>query len=139
MNFNVKVHIRFDSPPFILGSIHVEDWYRFLELFRFQSFGSDVVLIDKFPVALQSRKPSLTISIPHSFSLEIFIGKYIELFSTQATKHEAIDKMLGDTDVEAVLHFKNLYCFPVPGWWTGGPATPWFLLGIRLEGEHVSR
>jgi hypothetical protein len=79
-----------------------------------------------------------TISIPCSVSLESFIGKYIELFSTRATKHEAIDKMLGDTDVEAVLRFKNPYHFPDLGWWTGGPATPWFLTGIRLEGVHVS-
>jgi hypothetical protein len=53
------------------------------------------------------------ISTPRS--LESFIGKYIELFSTRATKHEAIDKMLGDTDVEAVLRFKNPHRLSVPG------------------------
>jgi hypothetical protein len=95
--------------------------------------GHSKVLIN-FPVAPQSRKPSSTISTPRS--LESF--KYIELFSTRATKHEAIDKMLGDTDVEAVLRFKNPHRLSVPGWWIGGPVTLWFLSGIGLEGECVS-
>src|ERR1700679_2302655 len=60
-----------------------------------------------FPPAPLSRNPSSTISTSFCLLLESFIGKFIELLSTRATKQLAIDKMLGDTDAETVLLFKN--------------------------------
>src|SRR6267378_3926585 len=67
-----------------------------------------------FPVAPQSKNPSSTISMPFCFSLEIFMGKYMVFRSTRVTRHWAIDKVIGGTDVETVPLFKNPHRLP-PG------------------------
>src|ERR1700677_5171895 len=106
-----------------------------------------------FSVAPLSKSPSSTISMPFCCSLESFIDKYIELWSTRATKHWAIDRILGETDVEAVLRFKN----PLPSLSrrhrplssflpshvsrvldAAALVTPWFLLLTSLVEEHGS-
>ena len=105
MYFNVQVHVISDGSSFVWGSIHVVDLDRFLQCFFFQSFGSDVVLIDELPAGSTDQESFFDDF--YFLLLESFMGKFIELLSTRATKQLAIDKMLRDTDVEAVLRFKN--------------------------------